>query len=128
MIKDKCFQSNVTLKCWIWKKNGRNDITGNGTNSKSPESRQDTTNLLEACSGKAFMEQILLQWKAFMEQILLQRKSIHEAKYYCRGKAFMKQCRTEVFYFLQHKTRFHASENYFSLWKICFKRSFCEWF
>ena len=40
-----------------------------------------------------------------------------KSKYYCSGKAFMEQCRTEVFYFLQHKTRFHASENYFSLWK-----------
>ena len=42
MVKDKCFQSNVTLKCWIWKKKEHNDITGNGTNPKSSKSTQDT--------------------------------------------------------------------------------------
>ena len=42
MVKDKCFQTIVTLKCWIWKKNENNDITGNGTNSKSLKSTQDT--------------------------------------------------------------------------------------
>ena len=42
MVKDKCFQTNVTLKCWIWKKKEHNDITGNGTNSKSPKSTQNT--------------------------------------------------------------------------------------